>query len=528
MEKSAQPGRRIGTRAVGKRAGERVLSMLLLVALPAAAQEVGGELPQPLPLFPSENWWNLDISQAPADPQSDAYIAWIGGDSLHPDFGGDAPEQPEIYGMPYIVVPGSQPLEPVTFVLYGDESDAGAPGRPNGYPIPIEARTQPKWIEGGYPGDANVGGDRHMLIVDYDHRLLYELYQAHWNGDLERWEAGSGAVWPLDYSRRRPLGWTSADAAGLAILPGLVRYDEVFESDEPIRHAFRFTLRDSNGFVFPASHVAGGDPAAPPLGARLRLKASVDITGFPQPIRRIFQAMKTYGLILADNGSDMYIQGTYDTRWDNDLLNPAFAQLSADDFELVRLGWRPALFADVPTSYWARSAIEGMAFAAVTSGCASEPRRFCPAAPVRRREMAVFLLRVAEWGTYLPPVCPTPPFADVPVTSPFCRWIRELSARGITAGCGGGLFCPASPVTRAQMAVFLLATLEGPEYSPPPCESAPFDDVPVGSPTCPWIRELVERGLTAGCGGGDYCPGSPVTRAQMAVFLTKAFSIEGN
>jgi hypothetical protein len=302
-----------------------------------ARGQLGGPLPGPLPLFPPDNWWILDVSAAPVDPASAALIGFIGpGRGLHPDFGGDDPSTPDgIYGFPYAVVPGSQPLARVTFVLYGDQSDAGAPGRPPGYPIPRAARTQGKWIEGGAPGGCT-DNDCHLLLVDRDHRLLFELYQAHWN--VDHWEAGSGAIFPLDSNARRPEGWTSADAAGLAILPGLIRHDEVFGPD-PIRHAFRFTVRDSNGHVFPASHDAGSNPAAPPLGTRLRLKASIDIAGYPPEVQKIFQAMKTYGLILADNGSDMYVQGTYDTRWNNDVLNPAFASLTASDFEVVKLGW---------------------------------------------------------------------------------------------------------------------------------------------------------------------------------------------
>jgi hypothetical protein len=138
----------------------------------------------------------------------------------------------------------------------------------------------------------------------------------------------------------RPDGWTSADAAGLAILPGLIRYDEAFAA-APIRHAFRVTVRDSNGYVFPASHDAGSNSSAPPLGTRLRLKPGKDLSGYAPEVRRIFQAMKTYGLIVADNGSDMFIQGTYDTRWDNGVLNPAFSSLHAADFEVVQLGWQP-------------------------------------------------------------------------------------------------------------------------------------------------------------------------------------------
>ena len=317
------------------------LLAVLLGASPSGAQP-NGPLPQPLPLFPADNWWNTDVSAAPLDAGSAGFIQHIGGGTpLHPDFGGDADPFPETYGMPYVSVPGTQPLVPVTFTEFGSESDAGAPGRPPGYPIPDEAKTQPHYIEGGYSGAASNSGDRHMLLVDRDHRLLFELYHTHFNSGLNRWEAGSGAVFDLATNGRRPEGWTSADAAGLAILPGLVRSDEVFGPD-PIRHAFRFTIGESNGYVFPASHDAGSAAGALPMGARLRLKAGKDLSGYTPEVRKIFQAMKTYGLIVADNGSDMYIQGTYDTRWDNDVLNPAFASLHASDFEVVQLGWKPS------------------------------------------------------------------------------------------------------------------------------------------------------------------------------------------
>jgi hypothetical protein len=298
------------------------------------AQVVGGPLPQPLPLFPPTNWWNTDISAAPVDPNSSAFINYIGaGRKLHPDFGPDSgdPSSP-IYGFPYIVVHGSQPRVSVAFD-YDDESDPGP------YPIPDQAKTQQKWIEGGLAGDdPNADGDRHMLIVDSDNRVLYELYALRWSGS--RWEAGSGAIFPLDSNARRPDGWTSADAAGLAILPGLVRYDEANGTD-PIRHALRVTVRSTNGYVFPASHRAGSTSGALPMGARLRLKASKNISSFSPRSQRIFQAMKTYGLIVADNGSDMYISGTYDMHWDNDILNPEFGALTASDFEVVQLGWQP-------------------------------------------------------------------------------------------------------------------------------------------------------------------------------------------
>ena len=321
------------------------LALALLLATAALGQPVrNGELPPPLPVFPPSNWWNTDISSAPVDPKSAAFISFIGASKgMHPDFGGDSgdPDYP-IYGLPYIVVPGTQPLVPVTFE-YDDESDIGAPGRPPGYPIPEEAKTQQRWIEGGLAGnDPRAEGDRHMLIVDRDHRILYELFALRWTGS--RWEAGSGATFPLDSNTRRPDGWTSADAAGLAILPGLVRYDEVFGPD-PIRHAFRVTVRSTNGYVYPASHRAGSNASALPMGARLRLKAGVDLTRFPEPVRKIFQAMKTYGLIVADNGSDLYVTGSYDIRWDNDVLNPAFSAIKASDFEVIQLGWQPSSLA---------------------------------------------------------------------------------------------------------------------------------------------------------------------------------------
>ena len=320
----------------------RVAVLLLFLSSAALAQtpQRGGALPQPLPLFPPGNWWNADISAAPVDPNSSAFIAYVGATrGMHPDFGGDSgdPSAP-IYGMPFIIVSGSQPLLPVTFD-YDDESDFAAPGRPPGYPIPEEAKTEQKWIEGGLAGnDPNADGDRHMLIVDRDNRILFELYALAWNGT--KWTAGSGAIFPLDSNTRRPDGWTSADAAGLAILPGLIRYDEV-NGNDPIRHAFRVTVRSTNGYVFPASHRAGSTSSALPMGARLRLKANVDLSRFAAPLQKIFQAMKTYGLIVADNGSDMYVSGTYDTRWNNDLLNPAFASIKASSFEVVQLGWQP-------------------------------------------------------------------------------------------------------------------------------------------------------------------------------------------
>jgi hypothetical protein len=316
---------------------------VLLGIVTVFAATRGGALPAPLPLFPASNWWNVDISGAPVDPASSAYIAFInngGVRRLHPDFGGTAsPGSVQIYGFPYVIVDGAQPKKTVQFT-YSAESDGVNHQTGQSipfYPIPDEAITQPHWIEGGEPGnvDRRSLADRHLLIVDRDNRHLYELYNVYYNGS--QWMAGSGAFFNLDANDRRPEGWTSADAAGLAILPGLVRYDEVFAAAE-IRHAFRVTVRATNGYVYPASHRAGSTTGALPMGARLRLKTSRDLSSFTPEIQKIFRAMQRYGLIVADNGSDMYVSGTHDTRWNNDVLNPAFRALTASDFEVIRLG----------------------------------------------------------------------------------------------------------------------------------------------------------------------------------------------
>ena len=280
-------------------------------------------------LLPADNWWNQDISGAPLDAQSDAFIDFIGRSrTLHPDFG------PPPYGIPYVGVGGGEARTAVAFVEYPDESDRGA-GSETGYPIPEAAKSQPNFIEGAVPG-GGTSGDRHLIIVDRDRWLLFELFATRWTG--QRWEAGSGAVFDLSANGRRPEGWTSADAAGLAILPGLVRRDEAMRG--PIQHALRATVRSTNGYVWPASHRAGTTARALPMGARLRLKSSKDLSRYPGYIQNIFRAMQTHGLIIADNGSDMYISGAMDARWNNDELNPAFRGLSAGDFEVIRLGWR--------------------------------------------------------------------------------------------------------------------------------------------------------------------------------------------
>ena len=319
-----------------------------LAALTASGTStLGGPIPGPLPLFPADNWWNIDVSNAPLDGGSAGFLSFIiggGARLMLPDFGGDvSPGSVQIYGFPYIIVDSAVPLRAVHFD-YADESDgvnhttgASFPF----YPIPDEAITQSHWIESGEPCnvDLRASSDRHVLIFDRDHRYLFELYNVYFDG--MRWNAGSGAFFDVNVNGRRPDGWTSADAAGLAILPGLVRYDEVFGAGE-INHALRVTVSSTNGYVYPASHRAGSRPGALPMGARLRMKANRNISGYRPEIQKIFRAMKRYGLIVADNGSDMYVSGAYDTRWDNGILNPAFHSVTANDFEVVQLGYRAA------------------------------------------------------------------------------------------------------------------------------------------------------------------------------------------
>jgi subtilisin len=184
------------------------------------------------------------------------------------------------------------------------------------------------------------------------------------------------------------------------------------------------------------------------------------------------------------------------------------------------------IFADVPAGYWAKRWVDAMYKNGITSGCSANPRQYCPEAAVTRSQMAVFLLLAKEGAAYAPPPCASAPFGDVPASHPLCSWIQELARRGVTTGCGGGNYCPDSVVSRQQMAVFLLATQEGPGYTPAPCvSSSPFTDVAVGSPFCPWVAEVARRGITTGCGGGSFCASSPVNRAQMAVFLVTSFHL---
>jgi hypothetical protein len=271
--------------------------------------------------FPADNPWNADVSGEPVDPNSAGLIAACGERGLHPDFGTVWNGAPN--GIPYVVVAGSQARVPVTFD-YADESDAGP------YPVPADAP-----IEGG----PNGSGDRHILVIDRDNWKLYELYDAHPVNGGQSWTAGSGAIFDLNSNALRPAGWTSADAAGLPIFPGLVRYEEVVERKE-IRHALRFTCPTTRrGYVSPARHWASSrtDATLPPMGMRVRLKSSFDVSGFSANVQVILNAMKKHGMLLADNGSGWYVSGAPDPRWsDEDLAT--LSRVRSTDFEVVRMG----------------------------------------------------------------------------------------------------------------------------------------------------------------------------------------------
>jgi hypothetical protein len=271
------------------------------------------------PLFPADNIWNARVDTLPVDPRSDDYIRTIGADvGLHPDFGAGLWDGGPI-GMPVTLIDGAQPKVPVSFD-YADESDPGP------YPIPPHAL-----IEGGAQSD----GDRHILLVDQDHCILYELYAAYpLPGGA--WSAGSGAIYDLRRNDLRPAEWTSADAAGLPILPGLARYEEVQAG--VIRHALRFTAESTRReFIWPARHFASDDtdPSLPPMGQRFRLKASFDVSPYPHDVQVILTALKTYGMILADNGGNWFVSGAPDPRWDDETLVDTLRGITGDNFEAV-------------------------------------------------------------------------------------------------------------------------------------------------------------------------------------------------
>jgi len=270
-------------------------------------------------IFPADNPWNLDISASPVDPYNAQIITGFSSNSIKADFGSGLWDGAPI-GIPYIVVCGNQPKVAINYIDYGDESDPGP------FPIPLSV-----------PVEGNGNGDSHVIAVDIENRILYELFYAHVNGN--HWDASSGAVFDLKTNALRPDGWTSADAAGLPIFPGLVRYEEILKG--VIDHPIRFTLPSSKvkpAYISPARHKvnsSGGQNSSLPFGARIRLKAGFDISGYSATNQIILRAMKKYGLILADIGSNLYITGSPDERWNNDDLQ-RLGQVHGSDFEVVK------------------------------------------------------------------------------------------------------------------------------------------------------------------------------------------------
>ena len=267
-------------------------------------------------VFPPDNAWNQKVAGAPLKANSAQIIAYIqahGTDNLHPDFG-----ENQTYGLPYVVVPQGQALVPITYDEYGDESDPGP------FPIPLNAAVE-------------AGSDAHILVVRQGTCDLYELYHAHRTAN--GWAAGSGAHWNLNSNALRPLGWTSADAAGLPITPGLVRHDEVAAGH--IDHAIRVTFDVTcSGYILPATHLASSTSCAtnaPPMGMRLRLRADCRLTALAPQVRAIAQAMKDYGLIVADNGSNWFFQGAPSLGWDDAQLNQ-LKGIPGTAFEVVESG----------------------------------------------------------------------------------------------------------------------------------------------------------------------------------------------
>jgi hypothetical protein len=309
----------------------RTIFRCVFAALLAAVTALGSAGAYPIPrasnckIFPSNNHWNLRVDHLPVHPRSAAIVKSIGlNQGLHADFGSGKWEGAPI-GIPYTVVGAGQKKVPVRFT-YASESDPGP------YPIPPNAP-----VEGGRQSN----GDRHVIVVDKSNCKLYELFAAYPRNGGARWRAGSGAIWDMDTNKLRPRGWTSADAAGLPILPGLARFSDVKRG--AINHALRFTVeRTRRDYIYPARHFASDLTSLnlPAMGQRLRLKKGYDISGFPRQARVVLRALKRYGMIVADNGSDWYISGSPDSRWNNDVLH-LLGQVQGRNFVVVNTSKLP-------------------------------------------------------------------------------------------------------------------------------------------------------------------------------------------
>jgi hypothetical protein len=480
----------------------------------ASAGTIGG-----CPVFPVDNIWNTPVDALPVHARSDQWVNTIGRSTrFHMDFGSGTWDGGPI-GIPYNIVNGSVGKVPVSF-YYPGESDAGP------YPIP------------GSPS-IEYGSDHHILLLENSTCTLYELYDASYSGGA--WQAGSGAIWDLNSNALRPDTWTSADAAGLPILPGLVRYDEILSGE--IKHALRFTAANTNGYIWPARHLTSNNPSAPqipPMGARFRLKASYNISTYPQAMQVILKAMKTYGIILADNGSNWYVSGAPDPRWDNDMLH-LLDDLSGSDFEAVdtsglmmdrNSGAAASLsFADVPFSHPYYNDIEILYANGFTAGCSTGPLKFCPDQPMNRAQAAVFMMRGNFGSSYAPPAGMAYQFKNDDWSKGTWAqpWAEAMLGAGLTSGCSASplKYCPWVQLPREQVVIFGLKLKYGNSYLPPPATGTIFADFTNKNYyATAWAEKAFADGLIQACGtsGGKpaFCPKVLVTRGLAAYVIVRA------
>ena len=471
------------------------------------------------PMFPADNIWNTPINNLPVHARSAQWVNTIGPSTgFHMDFGSGTWAGGPI-GIPYNIVGSSVGKVPVSF-YYPAESDMGP------YPIPGNPLIE-------------YGSDHHILIVENSTCTLYELYDASYSGG--GWHAGSGAIWNLNSNALRPESWTSADAAGLPILAGLVRYDELISGE--ITHALRFTAQNTNGYIWPARHLTSNNsnaPQIPPMGARFRLKASYNISGYPPAMQVILKAMKTYGIILADNGSNWYVSGAPDPRWDNDMLHLLY-DLTGDDFEAVdtsglmkdvNSGAAASLtFADVPSSHPYYDDIQILYANGFTAGCSISPLKFCPDQIMDRAQAAVFMMRGRFGASYVPPTGLEYKFdEDDWSKGTWARpWAEAMLNTGLTSGCSSLplKYCPWTQLPREQVVIFGLKLKYGTTYQPPPATGSIFADLTDTSYyATAWAEKAYADGLIQACGssGGKplFCPNVLVTRGLGAYVIVRA------
>ncbi len=475
---------------------------------PSSALPIGG-----CQIFPADNIWNRDISELPGNPNS-PYLSSMGlSTGLHADFGAGLYNGGPI-GIPYTSVPNTQPQVPISFD-YWDQSDPGP------YPIPTNVP-----IEGG----SNSGGDRHALIVHSGDCKLYEIF-ALYPADTPTpgWTAGSGAVYPLNSNQLRPNSWTSADAAGLPIIAGLARYDEVAAGS--INHALRFTANNTrNAHIWPARHDASGitDPNVPPMGLRVRLKASVNISTYPPQTRIVLTALKHYGMILADNGSDWFISGAPDDRWNNDDLH-SIGGIHGSDFEVVDESSLmidpnsgaarqlvtptptpcPGMFVDVCPGYWAYNYIIFLAQQGIMGGYPGN--YFYPENPVNRAQFAKILTLAEGWQLTTPA---SPSFTDVPANHWAYTFVETVHAHNVIAGYPDGSFRPNNLVSRGEIAKMVTLAHSLPLYTP--TSGNTFSDVPISNWAFTYAETVNHAGIMTGIGGGRFGVNNSAKRSETA------------